>query len=219
LCRIRRPIATANRLNARLRGPVSTQSIGSARIAFDLDPEHALQASVRVEHNVRRAVSVRAKVARSEPVIGKFGAGASRGGSKPAAFLTTLCNAHHPWVVCFAPADAALLTKPRTLNAAAPSSARRAGSRDPRTICLAFEETAGPRTPGTLFSDLKGKGTAAMVAIGASTSAAETAAPLLGDTSLVSALEAVSSAGSEPNVFHALSRRSHAVDRASYRPS
>jgi hypothetical protein len=80
LCRIRRPIATANRLNARLRGPVSTQSIGSARIAFDLDPEHALQASVRVEHNVRRAVSVRAKVARSEPVIGKFGAGASRGG-------------------------------------------------------------------------------------------------------------------------------------------
>ncbi len=90
-----------------------------------------------------------------------------------ACFLTTPCNPHHPWLACFAPANAALLTKPRTRNAAAPSSARRAGSRDQRTTCLAFEEMAGPRIPVTQFGDLKANGTVATTAIGASTSAAQ----------------------------------------------
>src|SRR6185436_5069222 len=116
-------------------------------------------------------------------------------------------------------ANAALLTKVQTFNAAARSSARRAGSRDQRTTCLVLEEMAGPRTPVTQFRSLRANGTVGTTAIGASTSATATAAPLPGDTSPVSGLDALSSASSERTVSHALSRRSHAIDRVSSRPS
>ena len=76
-----------------------------------------------------------------------------------ACVLTTPCSPHHPLLACFAPANAALLTKLQIFNVAARSSARRAGSRAQRTTCRVLEETAGPRTPVTQFGGLRANGT------------------------------------------------------------
>ena len=141
-----------------------------------------------------------------------FDSEANHGLSQDSAWRpTTARSPHHPLLTCFAPANAALLAKLQTFNAAARNSTRRARSRDQRTTCRIRVETDGPRTPVTHFLGLRADGTVDTTVIGASTLAAAAAAPLPGDTSPVSRLEALSSTNSERTVSHALSRRSHAL--------